>query len=151
MLIAQTSLLSVCVHYGFGKHSWDIEDWPTYLYVSNVTGVCSIIAAAWSKSSFAITLLRFTQGWKRWAVWFVLITVNLFLGLSAVFTYAQCTPIKRLWDATVDGHCWPSSIIVTYNSFSSCRSKHSTSRPLGRATPFANPTSQPGPEQQISS
>lgn len=119
MLLTQTSMLSVCVHYGFGKHSWDITDWPTYLYVNNITGVCSIVAAAWSKSSFAITLLRFTQGWKRGFVWFVLVTVNLFLGLSALFTFIQCTPIPRLWDSSVDGHCWNSHVIVTYNSFSS--------------------------------
>ncbi|KAB5585551.1 hypothetical protein GE09DRAFT_29757 [Coniochaeta sp. 2T2.1] len=112
-------MLSVCVHYGFGKHSWDITDWPTYLFVSNITGVCSITAAAWSKTSFAITLLRFTQGWKRRFVWFCIITVNLFLGLSALFTYVQCTPVKRLWDSSVPGHCWNSHVIITYNSFSS--------------------------------
>lgn len=118
-LIAQTSLLSVCVHLGFGTHSWDIKDWPSYLFVSNVTGVCSIIAAAWSKTSFAILLLRFTDGWTRRLVWTVIVTVNLFLGLSALFTYVQCRPIARLWDSTVPGSCWPSKVIVTYNSFSS--------------------------------
>ncbi|OIW27623.1 hypothetical protein CONLIGDRAFT_441448 [Coniochaeta ligniaria NRRL 30616] len=118
-LVAQTAMLSVCVHYGFGKHTWDIADWPTYLFVSNVTGVCSITAAAWSKTSFAITLLRFSQHWKRRFVWFCIITVNLFLGLSALFTYVQCTPIKKLWDSTVPGHCWNSHVIITYNSFSS--------------------------------
>lgn len=118
-LVAQTSMLSVCVHYGFGKHTWDIADWPTYLFVSNITGVCSITAAAWSKTSFAITLLRFTDRRKRFFVWFIIVTVNVFLGLSAIFIYAQCTPIKRLWDSSVEGSCWPSSVIVSYNTFSS--------------------------------
>jgi hypothetical protein len=124
VLVAQTSMLSVCVHYGFGKHSWDITDWPTYLFVSNVTGVLSITAAAWSKTSFAITLLRFTEKWKRYLVWFCIITINLFLGLSGIFTYVQCTPVRRLWDSSVPGHCWNSKVIVTYNSFSSCKHLH---------------------------
>jgi hypothetical protein len=49
----------------------------------------------------------------------VIVSVNLFLGLSALFTYVQCRPIARLWDSTVPGSCWPSKVIVTYNSFSS--------------------------------
>jgi len=119
MLIAQTSLLSVDVHFGFAKHSWDITDWKSYLFYANITGVCSIIAAAWSKTSFAVLLLRFTEGWMRKLVWFVIITVNLFLGLSALFTYVQCSPIKKVWDSTVDGKCWNPHVIVTFNSFSS--------------------------------
>jgi hypothetical protein len=119
MLLAQTSLLSVDVHLGFAKHSWDITDWPTYLFYANITGVCSIIAAAWSKTSFAVLLLRFTEGWKRQLVWASIVTINLFLGLSALFTYVQCSPIKRLWDSTVPGKCWDPHVIVKYNSFSS--------------------------------
>jgi rhodopsin domain-containing protein len=119
MLLAQTSLLSVDVHLGFGKPAWDIPDFKSYLFYANITGVCSIIAAAWSKTSFAVLLLRFTEGWKRKFVWFVIITVNLFLGLSALFTYVQCSPIKRLWDGTVEGKCWDQHVIVKYNSFSS--------------------------------
>ncbi|KAH8894648.1 hypothetical protein GQ53DRAFT_716373 [Thozetella sp. PMI_491] len=121
-LVAQTSLLTYLVHLGFGKHSWDITDWTTYLFIANVTGVCSIVAAAWSKTSFAITLLRFTDGWMRKTVWITIVTVNLFLGLSAVFTYVQCTPVQRLWDFSVPGKCWSPNVIVTYNSFSSAYS-----------------------------
>lgn len=118
-LVAQTTLLSVLVHMGFGKHSWDITDWPTYLFWCNVTGVCSIIAAAWSKTAFAILLLHFSEGWMRRLIWFIIASVNIFLGLSAVFTYAQCKPVSRLWDSTVPGECWSPNVIVTYNSFSS--------------------------------
>jgi hypothetical protein len=118
-LIAQTSLLSYHVHLGFGKHSWDITNWTDYLFVANLAGVCSIIAAAWSKTSFAILLLRFTDGWMRKLVWFVIGSVNLFLGLSALFTYVQCSPIKKLWDFSVPGECWPQQVIITFNSFSS--------------------------------
>jgi hypothetical protein len=119
MLLAQTISLSVHVHFGFGKHSWDIVDWYNWLYVANITGVLSITAAAWSKTSFAITLLRFSDGRTRWLVWFLIFTINLTLGLSAIFTYAQCSPVQKLWDSNVKGSCWPQHIIINYNSFSS--------------------------------
>lgn len=111
--------MSVYVHYGFGKHSWDIRDWYHYLLVGNVAGVCSITAAAWSKTSFAITLLRFSDGWIHRLVWFIIITVNLFLGLSGLFMFVQCWPVGMLWDSTVKGKCWPKNVVVYYNSFSS--------------------------------
>ena len=55
----------------------------------------------------------------RQFVWFVIVTVNLFLGLSAIFTYAQCTPVRRLWDKRVPGQCWDSHVVIYYNTFSS--------------------------------
>ncbi|KAH6673264.1 hypothetical protein B0J14DRAFT_67274 [Halenospora varia] len=118
-LLAQTSLLSVCIHLGLGKHSWDITDWVSYLYVANITGVCSIIAATWSKTSFAVTLLRLSTGWMRRLIWFIIASVNIFLGLSCIFTYVQCKPVRRLWDTSIPGACWPQDVIIKYNSFSS--------------------------------
>jgi len=53
------------VHFGYGMHSYDIHDWFHWLELAYATGVFSITAAAWSKTSFAITLLRFTQGQTR--------------------------------------------------------------------------------------
>jgi hypothetical protein len=126
-LLTQTSLLSVCVHRGLGRHSYDITDWPAYLYVANITGVCSIIAAAWSKTSFAVTLLRLSTGWMRRLIWVVIASVNIFLGLSCIFTYAQCSPVRKLWDSSIAGSCWNHEVIIKYNTFSSCKS---TPRPI---------------------
>lgn len=89
------------------------------MYVANITGVCSILAAAWSKSSFAVTLLRLSKGGMRQLIWFIIASVNVFLGLSCIFTYVQCTPVRRLWDFSVVGVCWPQNVIIRYNSFSS--------------------------------
>ena len=87
--------------------------------MANVTGVCSIVAAAWSKTAFAITLLRVSTGWVRRLVWFIIVTVNLFLGLSALFTFAQCRPVAKLWDNKLEGVCWDKSIVPKYNTFAS--------------------------------
>jgi hypothetical protein len=114
-------MLSVCIHLGLGKHSWDMTDWVSYLYVANITGVCSIIAAAWSKTSFAVTLLRLSTGWMRRLIWFIIASVNIFLGLSCIFTYVQCKPVRKLWDSSIPGACWSHEVIIKYNSFSSSK------------------------------
>lgn len=108
------------VHFGFGKHSWDIRDFYHYNLYAYPTGVWSITAAAWSKTGFAITLLRLTKGWWRRFVWFVIISVNVILGLSAMFSYIQCWPVTKLWVSKTPGTCWPGYVMVYYNSFAAC-------------------------------
>jgi hypothetical protein len=114
-------MLSICVHFGLGKHSSEIKDWPSYLYFLNIAAVCSIIAAAWSKTSFAVTLLRLSTGWMSHLVWFIITSVNIFLGLGCIYTFVRCNPVRKVWDTSVPGVCWPKEVQIKYNSFSSCK------------------------------
>ena len=121
VLVTQTSMLSVCISLGLGKHNWDIRNWPDYLYMLDLTGDISIIAAALSKTSFAVTLLRLTTGWMRRLIWFIIVSVNVFLGLSCIFQYVQCTPVRKLWHSNIAGSCWNHEVIIKYNTFSSSK------------------------------
>ncbi len=51
-------------------------------------------------------------------VWFILVSMNVVLGLSALFLWIRCSPIQKLWDVTVDGVCWPEYIPVNFSIFS---------------------------------
>jgi len=55
----------------------------------NLGGFFSIVSAAWSKTSFAITLLRISDGWTYKFIWFIIISVNLSLGLAAAVHLGQ--------------------------------------------------------------
>ena len=66
-----------------------------------------------------MTLLRISNGWVKKFVWFIIITVNIVLGLNATFQWIQCWPVQRLWDINVEGSCWTSSMVQQYNTFSS--------------------------------
>ena len=79
---------------------------PALVRNGNVSGTLSITAAALSKTSFGITLLRLTTRYTKWFVWFLLATMNVALGLSAVFIWA---------DRTQHGH---SAVVERYNLFS---------------------------------
>ncbi|CAI4212389.1 unnamed protein product [Parascedosporium putredinis] len=115
---------SISTTMGFGKHSWDIDmtgdEWPKTLFIMNMTGFWSIWAAAWSKTSFAMTLLRLSSAAStkiKWFIWFWVVTVNVGLTLAAIFMWTQCTPTKKVWDSRIEGTCWSGAVIVAYNSW----------------------------------
>jgi len=108
------------VSYGYGKHTWDfpMQNFEHTLLLMYIAGTFAITGAIWSKTSFAVTLLRLTKGWLYWLVWFLLVTTNVFLGLSALFNWVQCTPVEKTWKVSAAGTCWSMSALVKYHIFS---------------------------------
>lgn len=106
-LVLSCSFLSVCTYYDLGKHGDDIKprNLSSLLKFSYVAGFFSILAAVWSKSSFAITLLAFSEGRTRKIVWFILISINIIMGGNALLQWIQCWPIPKLWLGG-EGVCW---------------------------------------------
>ncbi|KAK4446246.1 hypothetical protein QBC34DRAFT_305332 [Podospora aff. communis PSN243] len=119
-LIIETSILSAMVGLGFGGHIWDfpMENLGQLLLYINVAGSFSPTAAIWSKTSFAVTLLRFTEGRTKAFIWFLIISGNIFIGLTGLFLWVQCTPVQKSWDMTVPGTCWDPTVLMKYNIFS---------------------------------
>ncbi|KAM7212493.1 hypothetical protein V8F06_012115 [Rhypophila decipiens] len=116
-------VVSVTVTMGFGKHSWDIpiQDLPGIFMVYSVAGTFSICASVWSKTSFALTILKVADvGWMRKLIWAIIITMNVFMGVTALLNYIRCWPLDKLWDFTgaVEGTCWPMQVIIDYDIFS---------------------------------
>ncbi|KAH8890712.1 hypothetical protein GQ53DRAFT_824435 [Thozetella sp. PMI_491] len=110
---------TVCVSFGLGKHGRFIkpENLPSLLLFSYLAGFFSILAAVWTKSSFAITLLSISEGWTRKIVLFILVSVNIVLGLNAALQWVQCWPVSKLW-LSGPGVCWLGFARVrAYNTF----------------------------------
>ena len=107
---------------GFGKHSWDVPfDSYSHLFkIFSAAGTLSICSSVWSKSSFALTILRLTDGWMRKAVWAIIISINLFMIVTALINYIHCWPVEKTFDfaGTVEGTCWPMGVVVNYDIFS---------------------------------
>lgn len=113
-------MISLCITFGLGVHGRFIkpENLENLLLTSYIAGFASILAALWTKSSFAITLLSFSQGWTRRSVWFILVSVNVVLGLNATLQWVQCWPPEKLWRSETVGTCWLGvSRVRTYNLF----------------------------------
>ncbi|KAK3395024.1 hypothetical protein B0H63DRAFT_499237 [Podospora didyma] len=104
--IVACTLLSVMVSRGYGNHPWD-KFWSTpeeilYMWVRNTI---AMTAAAWSKTAFAVTLLRFATGWVRWVVWFILVSMNVIIAINATMNWVGCDPIQKSWIPDLPGTC----------------------------------------------
>ncbi|KAF3015872.1 hypothetical protein E8E14_008475 [Neopestalotiopsis sp. 37M] len=88
-------------------------------FLGQLTAFFSILGALWSKTSFAITMLRITNGWAKYAVWALMISSNIFMLISAIFTWTWCTPVQKIWLMDlVPGTCWDHAVVVRFNTFS---------------------------------
>lgn len=90
--------------------------------LGNIGGNASMFGIAWSKTSFALTLLRVVEGRTRCLVWFIIVTVNLFLALMALFTWVQCNPPVKSYKFEHPGTCWKPHVTANYMIFASGRS-----------------------------
>ena len=85
-----------------------------------VSGTLSIMAAFLSKTSFGVTLLRLTTCNRamKWFIYFLLVTMNVSLAMSAVLIWARCAPIAKGWHSEMEGTCWKPFVNTKYGLFS---------------------------------
>ncbi|KAL2158338.1 hypothetical protein VTH06DRAFT_4386 [Thermothelomyces fergusii] len=124
MLLATFAGLAIAsTKYGVGRHletvSWD--DAVVAGRLLFLAEVFAILAIAISKTSFAVTLLRFAlEQWHKALLWSVIVSVNVVMWSCAVLLLAQCRPTEKLWNTERDGSCWPRGVFVAYSIFAGC-------------------------------
>ncbi|KAI1376590.1 hypothetical protein F4677DRAFT_459725 [Hypoxylon crocopeplum] len=100
ILLACNILVTIDVRDGFGKHTVDRD---------YIVGFMAPLAIAWSKSSFALSLLRITEGTSKVIVIrAIIVSTNLLLIMAAFSFFFQCTPVEKLWNPMIPGTCLPS-------------------------------------------
>ena len=109
--IVDCAVLSVLISKGFGKHPWDNPAGVPFI-LTMIRATFIVTAATWSKTSFAVTMLRLSEGWVRWAVWFIIITLNAISAVNAMIGWVGCTPIQKSWDRTIEGTCLDLSVVL---------------------------------------
>lgn len=90
--------------------------------IGQITITLTICSAAWSKTSFAITLLMISDGIRgktRMFIWFAAVSMNLLLGIAAMLFWIGCTPLEKAWHPFMPGTCWDPNVIITYNILTS--------------------------------
>jgi hypothetical protein len=106
------------------------ENLPKMPFVATFAGFFSVLAATWSKTSFALTLLRLSERWMKTIIWIIIVTVNAVLGTAMLFFWIKCRPFGKVWDDTLDGWCIPQSKIVLLYQFSAGERSPLLERPL---------------------
>jgi len=82
-------MTTVSVNFGYGRHldaiaKEDLDRMPT---IANAAGFTSVLAAMWSKTSFALTLARISEGWIFRLTWIIIVSINLIMGSSAIMVW----------------------------------------------------------------
>ncbi|KAL2105713.1 hypothetical protein VUR80DRAFT_7862 [Thermomyces stellatus] len=121
-LVLHCAFSTANVAHGFGRHVAALSDpqlRATRLYYK-VASTFNITASSWSKTSFAITMLRLTRGRRlSWFIWFVIVSVNVTKAVSAMIGWLGCTPVQKAWDPTLEGgRCWDGTAPANFNMFS---------------------------------
>jgi len=122
-LLGTVATTTWSVPHGLGRHIYAVP--PANLamlgIVGNVTGSLSILAAVWSKTSFALTLLRVMRGdgraGSRALLWFLIVTTNIAMGLNALFVWVRCSPVAKTWNYQLEGSCWAPNVYPTFGMF----------------------------------
>lgn len=89
-------------------------------FIGQISVTLAICSQAWSKTSFAITLLKIGDGINgrtRIFLWFAVVSMNLLFGMGAMFFWVDCTPLEKAWRPYIRGTCWSPNVIITYGVF----------------------------------
>ncbi|KAI0595436.1 hypothetical protein F4775DRAFT_595222 [Biscogniauxia sp. FL1348] len=82
-----------------------------------VAGTLFFLGSAWSKTSFALTLLRIAGTRLKLGLWFIIISMNALIAISVILRWVQCQPVRKVWDFYgTEGTCLDrnSILAVTY-------------------------------------
>ncbi|KAJ0143629.1 hypothetical protein CTA2_1251 [Colletotrichum tanaceti] len=124
-LLIASALTSVNVSLGFGKHVYQIKpaNLPPIGLNGNVISTISITSAVWSKTSFAMTLLRIEEKcWTRYLIWAAIVSMNILMALNAMAAWVQCSPIQKFWLPQTPGKCWDPKVAAYYGVFAAAYS-----------------------------
>jgi hypothetical protein len=77
----------------------------------------SVAAITLSKISFGVTLLRLTDGWLRYYVYFAITTLAIFALPAAVLPWVLCKPITKTFVDIIPGTCMDKQPSLQYARF----------------------------------
>ncbi|KAH8901087.1 hypothetical protein GQ53DRAFT_835043 [Thozetella sp. PMI_491] len=118
--VAYCGVIIAATKYGIGQHISDVkhEDLVISLKCLYMGNFFVIMAISISKTSFAMTLLGLAvKKWHFALLWFSIVSVNIIMGIDAIFQFTQCTPVQKTWDTEIPGRCWDSYIVIYYSMF----------------------------------
>ncbi|KAF2279817.1 uncharacterized protein EI97DRAFT_187630 [Westerdykella ornata] len=115
--IMYIAFLTVSIRHGLGAHLVKVPPehlyWLSYWLDHALT--CTVFSLSLSKTSFALTLLRFAiEPWQRYLIWFFIVTCNLMMTITIILQYAHCRPIEKRWNPSLPGTCYDGMIIIRF-------------------------------------
>jgi hypothetical protein len=100
---------------GFGRPADQIPDENSaqLALLTTVSVMFGVWSIAWSKTSFALSLLRIaSHGWYRRLLIFIMVSMNMFLNVGVIMIWVQP---RSCWGTKEGTHCWPKERVITLN------------------------------------
>ncbi|KAI1204556.1 uncharacterized protein F4807DRAFT_454604 [Annulohypoxylon truncatum] len=90
--------------------------------LTTITGTLFFVAAIWSKTSFAITLIRIAGPRLKVVLRIIIVSMNGITSVSVVLRWLQCRPTRLIWDSQANGTCWNRDLILGVTIFAAAYS-----------------------------
>lgn len=122
-------LASISTYYasiGGLRHLFDLtaDQQSQVIRINWVTQPWVIFGFATGKISVALLILRIigpNSFWRRWILYFAMVTVFILNSIDCIITFTQCNPPKALWEpqlvAEGKAKCWNPHIQADYAIF----------------------------------
>ncbi|KAK1638445.1 hypothetical protein BDP81DRAFT_460063 [Colletotrichum phormii] len=119
VLASDAALNEFIIKSRFGRPDFPITvDNITVLAIVGLSSItCSFVGQVWSKTAFAISLLRMCDGWKKAFVWFSIISMNVLFTFSSLSFWIGCVPLEKRWKPFADGTCYDLKWVVSFGIF----------------------------------
>lgn len=102
VLLLTNIFISVEFATGYVTKTWD----DRMLILVTISSCLITVGQTLSKTAFAVTLLRITESWQRWVIWFIITTVNLYLVVALFINWTNyCGETPYWW--RMPGVCSP--------------------------------------------
>jgi hypothetical protein len=123
LLVVNVTCTTVDGSEGLGQHIEVLllkgADIPPIMELLSLSSFFGILGAVTSKTSFAITLLRLTEGWMKKLVWAIIISMNTIMLADALLVFLACDPPQKTWNTSLPGTCWnPLTFSIFAGSYS---------------------------------
>lgn len=94
-MVTDCIVISVEFATGYVSPTWD--DRMTILV--SISSVLTTVGQAWTKSAFAVTLLRpgITEGWYRWILWFIIASLNTYMLITFFLQWTNYCGKEAEW------------------------------------------------------
>ena len=120
-------ILHINVHSGRGGWKWkasvlprtgsNFESyWNQYNSIFLIPGVMTFSTPKLAVAYLLMRLLNPSK-WQRRILGFLSVSCIVFAALCAVFLFAQCSPVKGLWDPVLKPVCWKPSVLINWTIF----------------------------------
>lgn len=114
ILLALTMTSTFEINQGVGRHAAELNaaTFREFALTDEVASTIAITVTSLAKTGFAVTLLKIVDGWPRFADWLIIGVVNIVSGVSGTLIWLQCTPLRKNFEPTPFGTCFPDSTRV---------------------------------------